>query len=316
MCEGAAKVGARRPRNFESASGSRKFQKVVKPRNLRWTLSGEEMVRSGELDSLLGTRRDVRSLETDDLDVVFQPIVRLSDGMVFAYEALARCHVAGFRDPVKLFESASKARFCGRLGRRLRELTFARCQGRRVFVNVHPDELQARWIVRPDDPVGLHDAPVYLEVTEAAAFDYFDVVAATLGELKSRGVRTVIDDFGAGYSNLGRIADLSPAIIKLDRSLVHRLHESRQRQKLVGAVVRLCVTIGAEVVAEGIETVDELSAVIDTGAHFGQGFLLARPAYPLPAICWPSFEDGIEEVLDEDILDEASLDEDRSAASF
>ena len=275
-------------------------------------MSGEEMVRSGELDELFAAKRDVRSLESKDLDVVFQPIVRLTDGATFAWEALARCQVTGFREPTRLFESASRARFCGRLGRMLRETTFTRCMGRRVFVNVHPDELQARWIVRPDDPLGLHDAQVYLEITEAAAFDYFDVVAAALGELNGRGVRTVIDDFGAGYSNLGRIADLNPAIIKLDRSLIHQLHESRARQRLVGAVVRLCVTIGAEVVAEGIETMDELSAVIDTGAHYGQGFLIARPAYPFPQVRWPLREgdrdEGVE-VLDEDTLDELLVED-------
>ena len=285
---------------------------VEKPRNLRWTMSGEEMVRSGELDELLSSKRDVRSLGRDDLDVVFQPIVRLADGSTFAWEALARCDVPGFREPARLFESASRARFCGRLGRMLRETTFARCMGRRIFVNAHPDELQARWIVRPDDPLGLHDAQVYLEITEAAAFDYFDVVAAALGELNGRGVRTVIDDFGAGYSNLGRIADLNPAIVKLDRSLIQGLHESRGRQQLVSAVVRLCVTIGAEVVAEGIETVDELSAVIDSGAHYGQGFLLARPAYPFPKVEWPCADDGEVEVLEDDILDEMLLEDERS----
>ena len=53
-------------------------------------------------------------------------------------------------------------------------------------------------------------------------------------------------------------------------------------------MVRLCVELGAEVVAEGIETADELSAVIDSGAHFAQGFLLGRPSYPLPAGIWPA----------------------------
>ncbi len=259
---------------------------------MRWTLSGEELPPrpsdpAMKTPTLTPTPEMVRELEKSDLDVVFQPIVSLRDGRQFALEALARCRVEGFTDPMVLFETAAKMRYCGRLGRNLRELTFARCPGMPIFVNVHPDELQSRWIVRPDDPIGFHDAPVYLEVTEAAAFDYFDLVSATLGELKGRGVRTVIDDFGAGYSSLARIADLEPAIVKLDRSLVIALDRHPNRQRLVKSVVELCVQIGAEVVIEGIETPGELSAVIDSGAHYGQGYLLARPAWPIPEVRWP-----------------------------
>jgi EAL domain-containing protein (putative c-di-GMP-specific phosphodiesterase class I) len=93
---------------------------------------------------------------------------------------------------------------------------------------------------------------------------------------------------------LGRIADLEPRVVKLDRDLVTHLDRHARRQQLVTSVVRLCTELGAMVVAEGIETEDEFSAVFDTGAQYGQGYLFARPAYPAPAVNWqPRFSQRI-----------------------
>jgi EAL domain-containing protein (putative c-di-GMP-specific phosphodiesterase class I) len=68
---------------------------------------------------------------------------------------------------------------------------------------------------------------------------------------------------------------------------VRGIEKSRRQQILVRQVVSLCQELGAKVVAEGIETVDELSAVCDTGAHYGQGYLFAKPAFPMPSVRWP-----------------------------
>jgi len=101
-------------------------------------------------------------------------------------------------------------------------------------------------------------------------------------------VRIVVDDLGAGYSNLKRIVDIEPAVVKLDRELIAGLNESPRQQQLVKRLVSLCGELSAEVVAEGVETRDELSALLDTGVGFAQGFLFARPAFPLPGVSWPT----------------------------
>src|SRR5690606_35001589 len=113
----------------------------------------------------------VRSLSRDDIGVVYQPIVDLADGSTFAYEALVRCKVAAFRAPPKLFAQAEREHCCGRLGRMIREVSFGADVAAALFVNLHPAELSERWLVRPDDPIGFHTRPVYLEITESAAFD-------------------------------------------------------------------------------------------------------------------------------------------------
>ena len=229
-----------------------------------------------------------------DLSTVFQPIVHLASGKLFAYEALVRCSVAGFA-PVTLFEQAAAERSAGRLGRMIREIAIPLCGGTPVFVNLHPDELTDRWIVRPDDPIFSHDHDIYLEITESVPLSHFGLCMSVLREVCARtGAHLVIDDLGAGYSNLKLIADLEPKVVKLDRVLVQDLHRRPRQQKLVSMVVRLCGELGAEVIAEGIETEDELSAVRDSGAKYGQGFLFARPSFPMPPITWPSPPSGRE----------------------
>jgi len=234
--------------------------------------------------SLLALRR---LLKPDELAVAFQPIVSLSDGGLFAYEALARCHVAELRSPLVLFERAVEERCVGRLGRAIRDLARPLATGHRLFVNVHPLELNEEWLVRPDDPIYGHDHDVFLEITESVPLSG-PVYMEILKEVGSKpGVHLVVDDLGAGYSNLCRIADLQPAVVKVDRQLVAGVHESARRQQLLSSVVRLCADLGARVVAEGIETQSELLAVIDSGAEFGQGYLFAKPAFPLPEVYWP-----------------------------
>ncbi len=222
-----------------------------------------------------------------DLSVVFQPIVRLDSGKLFAYEALVRCRLPDL-SPTALFERALAERSTGRLGRSIREIAVPMCSGIPLFVNLHPSELEEGWLVRPDDPIVAHDHDVYLEITETAPLTHFDLCLSVLREVCSRvGAHLVVDDFGAGYSNLKHISDLEPRVVKLDRNLIEGLDRKRRQQRLVAATVRLCHELGALVVAEGIETPDEYAAVRDCGAQCGQGYLFARPGFPLPTIQWP-----------------------------
>jgi len=219
----------------------------------------------------------------EDLSVVFQPIVSLADGSVFAQEALLRCARPEFRGPEPLLAEAVAQGAIGRIGRMIREVATGLCRDTAIFLNVHPAELNEAWLVRPDDPIYTH-GEVYLEITESVPFQHYDLCQSVLREVRWRGgVHLVVDDLGAGYSNLMRISDVEPRVVKLDHSLVHGIDRSPRQHRLVRSVVQLCVDMGAEVVAEGIETADERQAVGDTGAHYGQGYYFARPAYPAAA---------------------------------
>lgn len=258
-------------------------------KRLRWTFSSDELDREDESSpEASAPGRSTRLITADDLDVVLQPIVDLRDGRLFAAEALVRCRWPEYASPVALFAQAEKERACGRLGRPIREVAIARAAGMPLFLNIHPEELSSRWLVRPDDPLSFHEGELFLEITESAAFEYFDLCRSVLKEVCTRtSAHLVVDDLGAGHSNLKRVLDLEPAIVKLDRELVKDLDKSHRQRVLVRSVTALCKDLGARVVCEGIETLDELKAVRDAGADFGQGYLLARPGYPMPRPVWP-----------------------------
>ncbi len=217
--------------------------------------------------------------------IVYQPIVDMKKRSIFAYEALVRPEL--FKTPPELIECAARAGRLGELGRAMREKTVADCSEFPLFVNIHPNELNERYLVQPDDPIFRHPEELFLELTEAVPLSKLDVSAKVLTEIGDRGVYVVVDDLGSGYSNLRYLADLKPRVVKIDRELVMGLTPNTRRFTLMRNLVRMCIELHALVVAEGIETKDELQAVMDAGVHFGQGYVLARPAFPPPPVSWP-----------------------------
>jgi len=241
--------------------------------------------------ALADTRRTTvlirRVLDARDLKVVYQPLVDLTTRKIFAYEALVRSKSSDFDSPMSLFAAAVEHNCTGELGRMIREMAVDGCPSHPLFLNIHPAELNEKWVVQPDDPIFQHSEDVYLEITEGVPLSHFRLCQSVLREVRGRGVYLVVDDLGAGYSNLKYIADLHPKVVKLDRDLIMGLVKDTRMFKLVSGIVVLCRDLDALVVAEGIETVEELEAVQEAGAHFGQGYLLAKPAFPPPAITWP-----------------------------
>lgn len=223
-----------------------------------------------------------------EFKVAFQPVVYLDSGKIFSHEVLLRSSTPLYKGPIEMLDDAVATGTIGEFGRLIRELAVSQSPEAVLFINIHPAELGEGWLVRPDDPVFRHFEGVYIEITESVPLTHFQLCHSILREVRSKGINLAVDDLGSGYSNLKYIADLSPEVVKIDRCLVMDLHKSKRQQKLVTGIVRLCTDLGALVVAEGIETSDELRAVIDTGAHFGQGYLLARPAFPPPTVNWPA----------------------------
>jgi EAL domain-containing protein (putative c-di-GMP-specific phosphodiesterase class I) len=223
-------------------------------------------------------------LAVGELNVVYQPIVDFKRHTVFAYEALVRSTSPHFQGPPSLFTEAIRSRYCGALGRAVREITVERAPPFPLFVNIHPNEFDEGWLVQPDDPIFHHEHPVYLEITESVPLSHFSLCQGVLAEVRNRGVLLAVDDLGAGYSNLKYIADLSPQVVKLDRGLIVNLQKGTRQHRLVRSIIRLCEDLGTKVVAEGIETEAEAEAVVDTGAHYGQGFFFARPSFPPPSV--------------------------------
>ncbi|KAA1419235.1 bifunctional diguanylate cyclase/phosphodiesterase [Nocardioides humilatus] len=208
---------------------------------------------------------------------VFQPIVELDRDEVVGYEALSRFEG---QEPAEVFGRAARDGTlawleASAIGSALRSWDGAGL----LSVNVSPDTLLTTQFeaVLPADLTGF-----IIEVTEADLVLYRTEVLLALDDLRERGAKVAIDDFGVGFSNLHRVALLRPDLVKLDRSLVAGIHLDETLQAAVAAVVLFADRTGAEVIAEGIEHPEERDCVIGLGVRYGQGFLLGRPAERTP----------------------------------
>ncbi|HEX7353770.1 MAG TPA: EAL domain-containing protein [Mycobacteriales bacterium] len=136
------------------------------------------------------------------------------------------------------------------------------------------------WIAEALDGSGLSPDRLEIELTETVAVTQADTSAPLLAQLADMGVSLAIDDFGIGYSSLGRLRDLAFHRLKIDRSFVAGLPDDPLSTAIVTAVIEMAHAIGVEVIAEGVETPEQRAALGDRGCDLFQGYLYARPMPP------------------------------------
>jgi EAL domain-containing protein (putative c-di-GMP-specific phosphodiesterase class I) len=127
-----------------------------------------------------------------------------------------------------------------------------------------------------------------LEITETVLMNRLNMVRDAIARLRSAGVRMAIDDFGTGYSSLAYLGTLPVDCLKIDRSFVAAMADGAEFVEIVRAVLTLGQALGKKVIAEGIETAEQLSTLRRLGVHAGQGYLLSRPLPPeqVPALLY------------------------------
>ena len=125
-----------------------------------------------------------------------------------------------------------------------------------------------------------------LEITESVLMSHLNMARDTLSRLRACGVQLAIDDFGTGYSSLAYLSTLPIDCLKIDRSFVVAMENGAENVEIVRAVLTLGCALSKKVVAEGIETPEQLDTLRRLGVHVGQGYLLARPLRPeqVPAL--------------------------------
>lgn len=236
------------------------------------------------VEELEGTDRLVGSIPRDQLSVDFQPVVNLLTGDTLGYEVFARCRSEGLIDPEELFARAMFEKSVGELGRSIRAIATSKGSGATLFIALHPAELKDRFLVRPDDPICFHDAPVFLQISQTSLSG---LAAHTVQELSSRGeVGLVLDDLGAGPSSLKQLIDLVPKAVKLDSELTAGLDKSQRKQAVVRALVGMCRDLGTMLIAKGMDCEAELQAAVGCGVEFGQGFVLGEPSNVRTSSVW------------------------------
>lgn len=249
------------------------------------TLSELEPPPSAEKVAAVG-----RAIEGGELGIVFQPLGDLAGRCVFGYEALARPRSPHFAGPLDLFRTAARIGRVGELGRAFRRMAIQFCPVWPLFLNIYPNEFDEGYLVRTDDPIFRHRAPVYLEIVEAVPLSHFEQCHGVLVEIRARGCLLAVDDLGAGYSNLKYISELNPEVVKFDRDLVAGVRPGTRQYSLLHSLARLCRDMNAKVVVEGVETRQELEVARAVGADYCQGYYLARPGFPAPDIPEVAFQ--------------------------
>lgn len=219
---------------------------------------------------------------------VFQPIIELSTRRTVGFEALTR-----FDDGSRPDETFAAALDCG-LGIELEAVTLEAAlrsgrllpAGAWLSLNVSPSLVTDGATL--EGVTASRNRMVVLEITEHEAIPDYGLLRQAVLRL-GPDVRLAVDDAGAGVANFNHLVELRPDFIKIDISLVRGVHEDVGRQAVVVGLVHFAASAGCQVIAEGIETEDELAAVRDLGVTLGQGYLLARPAavetwtMPMPA---------------------------------
>ena len=235
---------------------------------------------AAEQERVLADRgRLVDVLSAQEVDIALQPIVNLTSGRTIGVEALAR-----FRDgrpPAIWFVEAER---CG-YARELDEMTFFAALPLLgslpatwyMSINASPELLLDAAFRERALGSGLPLDRLVIEITEHVCVADYEALKEALAPLRASGIRFAIDDTGAGYASLNHVLQLTPDIIKLDRTLLNQLETDRARRSLVTALVLLALDIGATVTGEGVESVDQRETLNLLGVDHAQGYLFSAP---------------------------------------
>lgn len=225
-----------------------------------------------------------RCISGEQFEMHYQPIVRVEDHKIFAHEALVRCHQKELRNPHTLFNIAEQGERVWPLSRLLRRMAIDAVPqlppNVLMFINIHPGDFDDPELWEPLDSLREHASRIVLEVTERAAILDFEQFRRKLAELRQLGLRIAVDDLGSGYSSLNVVAELQPDFIKIDMTLIRGIDESPVRQNLLRNMISFAVDLDAQLIAEGVETRNELKTLKELGCPLVQGFYLAMPSPP------------------------------------
>jgi EAL domain-containing protein (putative c-di-GMP-specific phosphodiesterase class I) len=236
-----------------------------------------------------------RALERGELALHYQPIVRLADGRVAGFEALLRwLHPErGWVPPHEFVPVAEEMGLIHTLGRWVIDeaCSLARAWGGafpgrelRMAVNLSAAQFSqadlAEHVARSVESCGIAPGVLHFEITESVILEHAEPAQSILARLRDLGVALCMDDFGTGYSSLGYLHRFPIDELKIDRSFVARMEYDARNEQLVQAIVGLARNLGVRVVAEGVETNEQLQSLRAIGCDYAQGFLFSVPLPP------------------------------------
>ena len=238
-----------------------------------------------EADRLVADEREelrqrIRGIiDREAFDIAFQPVLALDSGMVVGFEALARFHDSLSKSPDRWFGEALQADLSFELemavmGKALASLSQLP-RNTYIALNVSPQTAASPELARL---CTRHAADrIVLEITEHSSVEDYLVLGERARALRDMGVHLAIDDAGAGFASLRHVLRLEPDLIKLDKSITRNIDKRVRHQSLAAALLTFARGTSASIVAEGIETAEELATLKRLGVPYGQGYYLGRP---------------------------------------
>ena len=234
-----------------------------------------------------------RAIERQEFRAYYQPIMHLETGKVAGFEALARWEhpERGLVSPTEFIPVAEETGLIVPIGlwmleeacRQMHEWHWQSPANKLLTISVN---LSGKQLMQPDlieqieqilRRTGIEPRCLKLEITESVVMENAEVVTIMLNQLRALNIRLSIDDFGTGYSSLSYLHRFPVDTLKIDRSFISRMGPDNENNEIVRTIAKLAQNLGMEIVAEGIETEEQLRQLSLLACEYGQGYLFSHP---------------------------------------
>jgi diguanylate cyclase (GGDEF)-like protein/PAS domain S-box-containing protein len=235
-----------------------------------------------------------KAIEKEELDVFYQPVVDVKIGRIVWFEALVRWKHAerGLLAPSEFVPLADETGQIIQLDRLvMRKAAAQLVKWQKQFLNDPPFgvsvNISGKHITQPDfveyivdtlEQTGLSPSSLNLEITENAVMGNYEIILDVLDRLQAHGIQVQIDDFGVGYSSLNYLSHAAIKVLKIDRSFISKILKDPNYMKIVQAIIKLTHGLSLTVVAEGVETKEQLAQLTKLDCEYIQGRLISMPA--------------------------------------
>jgi EAL domain-containing protein (putative c-di-GMP-specific phosphodiesterase class I) len=250
--------------------------------------AGADAALNASISARERSRRFTNLLLSEDVTILYEPIINLTTRDIRGYEGLARGPWdSDLYSPVALFAMAEETNRVFELDCLCRRLALRGARGlqpgKLLFLNclptaIHDPAFRGDVLRQTLEDLRLRPSDVVFEISERESIHNFDIFREARDYYGGLGFGIALDDTGVAYGSLEAMMELSPDFIKVDQSLVRGIDTDPPRQELLRALNAVAGTLKAEIIAEGIETSEELSTIQALGIPYGQGYLFGRAA--------------------------------------
>ncbi len=250
--------------------------------------AGHDAALSAQLERRERRREFVDLILAEDVSVLYEPIVNTTTREIAGYEALVRGPWdSPLHSPAALFGMAEETGLVFELDCLCRRQALRGAKGlppgKLLFLNclptsIHDPTFRGDVLRRTLEELRLRPSDLVFEISEKESIENFSIFREMRDRYAELGFRIALDDTGVAYGSLEAIMELNPDFIKVDLSLVRGIDTDPPRQELLRSLHAVAVKLGAQIIAEGIETSEELATLHTIGVPLGQGYLFGRPA--------------------------------------